>query len=96
MKVIEDTLARYTSSDNAPVNITDAFVVVAIDKSIHLDYVYFLLRRQPDLMVKFLSSRTATLASVAASSSGPNGRKNGNDLKKRKRKGDSNFRKFPF
>ena len=69
MKVIEDTLARYTSSDNAPVNITDAFVVVAIDKNIYLDYVYFLLRRQPDLMVKFLSSRTTTLVSVAASSS---------------------------
>ena len=96
MKVIEDTLARSSSSDNAPVNITDAFVVVAIDKNIHLDYVYFLLRRQPYLMVKFLSSRTATLASVAASSSGPNGRKNENDLKKRKRKGDSDFRKFPF
>ena len=79
MKVIEDTLARYSSSDNAPDNITDAFVVVAIDKNIHIDYVYLLLRKQPDLMIKFLSSRTATSASVAASSSGPNGKKNGND-----------------
>ena len=47
-------------------------------------------------MVQFLPSRTATSASVAVSSSGPNGRKNGIDLKKRKRRGDSNFRKFPF
>ena len=71
MNVINDTLTRcrYSSDNDAPkLNIVEALVMAAIDKSIHLDCVYFLLRRQPDLLVKLLplSSASASTTLVAA------------------------------
>jgi hypothetical protein len=57
MKVVEDTLTLcYSSStvDNSspppPLNIVEALIMAAIDENIHLDCVYFLLRRQPDVL----------------------------------------------
>ena len=53
MKVIENTL---TDSSHNPDNTADALLSASVDEIIHLDGVYFLLRRQPDLLVKLLSS----------------------------------------
>jgi hypothetical protein len=57
MTVIEDTLTRSSSSsssldkNNTSINTVEALVMAAIDENIHLDCVYFLLRRQPDVLV---------------------------------------------
>jgi hypothetical protein len=57
MRVVEETLIRYSSSsDNSPqLNVADAILTAAIDEHIHLDYVYFLFCRHPDVLVKLLS-----------------------------------------
>jgi hypothetical protein len=62
MEVVEDTLARcYASSDNTPpLNIEEALLSAAIDENIHLDCVYFLLRREPDILQKVLSSSSSS------------------------------------
>ena len=57
MKIIEDTIVRYSDT---PINITEALLTAAIDEKIHLDCVYFLLRRQPDMLQKLLSSASMT------------------------------------
>jgi hypothetical protein len=67
-KVVEDTLIRhtYTSADNnaSPLNIEDAILTAAIDQNIHLDCVYFLMRRQPDILQKLLSSTTTAAVAM--------------------------------
>jgi hypothetical protein len=70
MDVINDNLTHchYNTSDNndtPKLNIVEALVMAAIDKSIHLDCVYFLLRRQPDLLVKLSPSSSASTTPVA-------------------------------
>jgi hypothetical protein len=74
MEVVEDTLARYyTSSDSTPpLNIEEALITAAIDENIHIDGVYFLIRRQPDILQKLLSSSSS-------SSSMTGGNENNND-----------------
>ena len=57
MKVVDDTLGFY--SGDTPINTTEALVMAVIDKNVHLDCVYFLLRREPDILQKLLSSSTA-------------------------------------
>jgi hypothetical protein len=52
MKIIEDTLVRYSDT---PINIADALLSAATDKNVILDGVYFLLRREPDVLQKLLS-----------------------------------------
>ena len=71
VKVIEETLVDHhhlndDSDDdaNGPYNIVDALMTAAIDEDIHLDCVYFLLRRQPDILQKLLSS--ASLSSLSS------------------------------
>jgi hypothetical protein len=59
MEVVEDTLARHSDT---PMNVAEVLVSAAIDKNIHLDCVYFLLRRQPDILQKLLSNSSATVA----------------------------------
>ena len=49
MKVVEDILIRYSDT---PINITEALITAAIDEDIHLNCVYFLLRREPDIVMK--------------------------------------------
>jgi hypothetical protein len=61
MKVVEDTILDYQRSSHDSItigqyNVVDALITAAIDESIHLDCVYFLMRRQPDVLVKLLSS----------------------------------------
>ena len=49
MKVVEDILIRYSDT---PINITEALITAAIDEDIHLNCVYFLLRREPDIVME--------------------------------------------
>ncbi|OEU11348.1 hypothetical protein FRACYDRAFT_245680 [Fragilariopsis cylindrus CCMP1102] len=62
MNVIEDTLARYSST---PINSADAVLSAAIDETVHLDGVYFLLRREPDMLQKLLSSSPSASTSTS-------------------------------
>jgi hypothetical protein len=57
MEAVEDTLIRFYSSsdDTSSLNVADALLLAAIDENVHLDCVYFLLRRQPDVLQKLLS-----------------------------------------
>ena len=51
MRIVEDTL----NNSVIPLNIVEAVVMAAIDGNVHLDCVYFLLRREPDVLVRLLS-----------------------------------------
>ncbi|OEU12976.1 hypothetical protein FRACYDRAFT_243278 [Fragilariopsis cylindrus CCMP1102] len=85
MEVVEDTLIRYsTSLDNhaSPLNIVEALMMAAIDENVHIDCVYFLIRREPDILVKLLSN-PSPLAITAVSN-----RNNNNDNDKND---DSNY-----
>merc|ERR1711957_389279 len=44
------------SINTGPYNVVDALITAAIDGNIHLDCSYFLLRREPDILEKLLSS----------------------------------------
>ena len=74
MKMIEDTFIRcYISSssdDTPPLNIFEALLSAAIDENVHLDCLYFLLRREPDVIQKVLSLTTPAV--VAAMDSNNN------------------------
>jgi hypothetical protein len=54
----------------------DALLLAAIDEGVHLDCVYFLLRREPDILQKLLSS---TLPSAVAAESNNSNNNNTND-----------------
>jgi len=84
MKAIEDTLIRYSDT---PINIVEALVMAAIDENIHLDGVYFLIRRQPDILQKLLSSSSS---SSSISGENPNLRKR-KDGRRRKESGRETF-----
>jgi len=58
MDVVKETLARY--SPTTPINNTDALLLAAIDERIHLDCVYFLLRRVPDVLIRMVQVSTST------------------------------------
>ncbi|OEU23455.1 hypothetical protein FRACYDRAFT_216370 [Fragilariopsis cylindrus CCMP1102] len=61
-EIVEDTLIRYiTSFDNhaSPLNIADALMMAALEENVHLDSVYTLIRRQPDILQKILSESDA-------------------------------------
>ena len=66
MKIVEDTLIRYSDT---PINITEALMMAAMNKNIHLACVYFLIRRQPDILHKLLSSKQATVTAMTIDSS---------------------------
>ena len=89
MEVVEDTLACHSGT---PVNVTEALLSAAIDEEVHLDCVYFLLRREPDLLLKLLpqllpSSSSSALASASGSPNDNDDDNNSrNSSKKRKRK----------
>jgi len=53
MNAVDATLARY--SQETPLNSVEALMVAAADENIHLDCSYFLLRREPDVLVRLLS-----------------------------------------
>ena len=72
MRIVEDTLIRSSSSsssDNSPqLNVAEAILTAAVDKDIHLDCVYFLFRRHPDVLVKLLSGSIDNSSSSSSSS----------------------------
>jgi hypothetical protein len=74
MKVVEDTLIlSYSSSNNTPLlNVVDALLTDAIDEHVHLDCVYFLMRREPDVLMKLLSYPSSTVAVENNSNSSSN------------------------
>jgi hypothetical protein len=98
IKVIEETLAdHYHLNDdsdddaNGTYNIVDALITACIDEHIHLDCVYFLLRREPDVLQKILSLSSLSLSSspqaaTPSSVSDPNGNIIDHSKKVRKRK----------
>merc|ERR1711865_474478 len=52
MDVVEDTISRY--SETTPINTEGALILAATDDVIHLDCVFFLLKRQPDVLLSLL------------------------------------------
>ncbi|OEU23669.1 hypothetical protein FRACYDRAFT_233841 [Fragilariopsis cylindrus CCMP1102] len=77
MKVIDDTLTYYHS--DTPLNIADTLLSVAIDDDIHLDCVYYVLRRQPGILQELLSAKAETAEEGDED-------KNSKIIRKRKRK----------
>merc|ERR1712238_645985 len=69
MDVVEDIITRQYSEET-PLNIVDALLTAAIDDAIHLDGVFFLLRRRPDVLVDLLSGSTTTTNNNIISSDG--------------------------
>jgi hypothetical protein len=66
MMVIESTLVDYYSENNnnkngsiISYNASDALLSAVIDENVHLDGIYFMLRRQPDILQKLLSSSSS-------------------------------------
>jgi hypothetical protein len=57
VKVIEKCLSDCSDKPNI---FSEAFLSAAINEGIHLDCVYFLLRRDPDMLQKLLSASPAT------------------------------------
>mmetsp|Transcript_5097 Transcript_5097/g.5021 ORF Transcript_5097/g.5021 Transcript_5097/m.5021 type:complete len:90 (+) Transcript_5097:706-975(+) len=55
MNAVEEILTRY-HSEGTPLNIVEALMVAAADENVHLDCSYFLLRREPDVLVRLLLS----------------------------------------
>jgi len=51
-EVVEKTLS------DTPCNTSEALLSAVIDERIHLDCLYFLLRREPDVLMKLLSTTT--------------------------------------
>ena len=93
MKIVDDTLTSY--ADTKPINTEEALLSAAIDENIHLDSVYFLLRRQPDVLAKLLSSHSSSTVSVVTSTNNDNNNNNNRDspskrMGKRKRKRNIN------
>jgi hypothetical protein len=98
MNVIEDTLLDFqrrqlsdgsssssSSSNTGSYNIVDALITAAINDNAHIDCVYFLLRRHPDVLQKILLSSLPAAAASAAETLDSND--NGYDSEQRKRKG---------
>ncbi|OEU18121.1 hypothetical protein FRACYDRAFT_238555 [Fragilariopsis cylindrus CCMP1102] len=83
MKVVEDILIRYSDT---PINTTEALITAAIDEDIYLDCVYFLLRREPDILQKLLSSKQATVTAMTINGSTNEATSNNCDSEKLKRK----------
>merc|ERR1719162_1573864 len=54
INTVEEILTRY-HSEGTPLHIEEALMVAAADENVHLDCSYFLLRREPDVLVRLLS-----------------------------------------
>ncbi|OEU10487.1 hypothetical protein FRACYDRAFT_271036 [Fragilariopsis cylindrus CCMP1102] len=97
MKVIEDTLTRYSDT---PLNIVDALITAAIDENVHLDCVYFLLRRKPVYVLQELLSSTPAVLAVGSynNSNNDDDGGGGGDEEDEGNDGDSNvsFKKRKF
>jgi hypothetical protein len=84
MRIVDDTLIRYSDT---PINTTEALIMAAMNKNIHLECIYFLIRRQPDILHKLLSSKQATtVTAMTVDNSTSKATTNNRDSEKRKRK----------
>jgi hypothetical protein len=63
---MEETLLQHCRSDDVagPYNVVDALITAAIDENVHLDCVYFLLQRHPDVLQELLSSPSSVAATA--------------------------------
>jgi hypothetical protein len=73
MMIISDTL---NNPGTVPLNSADAILSAAIDGSIHLDCVYLLVRREPDILQKLLSQSLAVVTSAGSNNSNNNNNNN--------------------
>lgn len=55
MTIVDDTLTRY--SNETPIDTGTASMLAAVDSNIHLDCVYFLLRRYPIALINLLQPK---------------------------------------
>jgi hypothetical protein len=69
MKAIEDSLRNNTTG---PYNVADALITAGIDKYVHLDCVFFLLRREPGVLVKLSSTSLISMDSPINDNSNSN------------------------
>ena len=77
MDVVEDVLSQYSGS--TPINATDAIIAAAIDPSIHLDGLFFLMRRQPDALISMIKSTTRSTTGVLNNTDNHHGRNASNN-----------------
>ena len=61
MNMVEEIITASNSS-TTPIHRMDALLLAAIDDTIHLDGVYFLLRRQPDVVLTQLRRQSGLSA----------------------------------
>jgi hypothetical protein len=61
------------SNNTGPYNVVDALITAAINETIHLDCVYFLFRREPDILVKLLSSSSTMIDETSESNDNDGG-----------------------
>jgi hypothetical protein len=71
MNTIEEALIHSSPSDSItpPLNIVEALIMAAIDENIHLDCIYSLFRREPDILQKLPSSTPAAVVVIDSSAS---------------------------
>ncbi|OEU10442.1 hypothetical protein FRACYDRAFT_247546 [Fragilariopsis cylindrus CCMP1102] len=79
MKVVKDTLAH---CNTPPLNIEEAVLSAATDENVHLDSVYFLIRREPDILQKLLSLSSSSSSSIASATHINQKKRKRNDKKK--------------
>ena len=60
--VVEDVLSRYAGT--TPINTMDAVLAAAMDPEIHVDAVYFLTSRQPDVLISMMKSSKTDCSSI--------------------------------
>ena len=80
MDVVEDVLARY--SGTTPINTMEAILAAAMDPEIHVDGVYFLTRRQPDVLISRMKFSNTNSSSINnnPSTHGQDTKNNNNDI----------------
>ena len=61
IEIVEETLIRYSTT--TPINMHNALVLAVTDDRIHLDCLYFLTRRHPDVILGMLHTRSGTMIS---------------------------------
>ena len=77
---IEEALIHSSSSGSITplVSIVMALTMAAIDENVHLDGVYFLIRREPDILQKLLSS--SSLSSIESATNSNQRKRKRNDI----------------
>jgi hypothetical protein len=88
MEVVEDILVRYS---DIPIDMADALLSAVIDENVHLDCVYFLLRREPDILIKILSNSSPLMISAVCNRNNNNDNDSNNNNSNDKNDGTSKY-----